>query len=68
MSIRENIEFYVPCRVVIENRNFKKILLDGNDWGDFAQESIPDLTQEEFEMVELKAGIHTHGKLDWDWM
>ena len=68
MPIREKIEFHVPCTVVIENRKFKKILLDCNDWGDFATESIPDLTSEEFEMVELKAGIQKHSKLEWDWM
>jgi hypothetical protein len=68
MPIRENIEFYVPCKVVIEDGKFKKVLLDCNDWGDFAEQSIPDLTDGEFSIVETKCGVQLHEKLDWDWM
>lgn len=68
MPIRKEMEFYIPCKVVIENKKFKKILLECNDWGDHAVQFVPDLTDEEFSMIETKCGIQFHEKLDWDWM
>jgi len=73
-QMRPVSKFMVPCEVVLEKDQaknvyrFKKILLDGNDWGDWAMQSMPDLTSKEFEAIELKGGIHTHSKLEWDWM
>ncbi len=69
MAVRETIKFLVPCEVVIENGKFKKLLLDCNDWGDWALQSMPDLTAEEIEMIESgKGGIWERRKLEWDWM
>ncbi len=75
MAIRDEIKFNVPCTVVLQKDpvkkvlEFKKILLDANDWGDWALQSMPDLTAEEIEMIEAgKGGIWEHRKLDWDWM
>ncbi len=68
MAVRETIKFLVPCEVVIENGKFKKLLLDCNDWGDWASGVIFDLSAEEHALVETKCGIEKHGKLEWDWM
>lgn len=68
MALREKIKFSIPCEIVIENGKFRKVLLECNDWGDFALQSLPDLTDEEFAMIETKCGIHGHRKIEWDWM
>jgi len=62
---RKKFVFSVPAYIVIENGKVVKIMLDANDWADWAIREYPDLTEEEAEYIEQKVKVPKMVEVDF---